>query len=147
MPALAAAGYHVIAPNQRGQGNSSRPTEVAAYDIEHLSGDLVALLDHYGYDDATFVGHDWGASVVWGLTMLHPTRVNGVINLSLPYQERGEQPWLEFIEGILGGGDYYMSTSIGNQVSLTPCSKRTRPSSFATSTGRTSRPQSLSRAT
>jgi len=105
--ALAAAGYHVIAPNQRGYGNSSRPTEVNDYDIEHLSGDLVALLDHYGYDDATFVGHDWGASVVWGLTLLHPSRVNGLINLSLPYQERGEQPWLEFIEAVLGG-DYYM---------------------------------------
>ena len=107
MSALAAAGYHVIAPNQRGYGNSSRPSDVTDYDIEHLSGDLVALLDHYGYDDATFVGHDWGASVVWGLTLLHPSRVNGVINLSLPYQERGEQPWLEFIEAMLGG-DYYM---------------------------------------
>jgi len=107
MPALAAAGYHVIAPNQRGYGNSSRPTDVTDYDIEHLSGDLVALLDHYGHDDATFVGHDWGASVVWGLTLLHPGRVNGVVNLSLPYQERGEQPWLEFLEAMLGG-DYYM---------------------------------------
>ena len=48
------------------------------YDIEHLSGDLVALLDHYGYDDATFVGHDWGAMVVWGLTLLHPDRVNRI---------------------------------------------------------------------
>jgi pimeloyl-ACP methyl ester carboxylesterase len=107
MPALAAAGYHVIAPNQRGYGNSSRPTDVTDYDIEHLSGDLVALLDHYGYDDATFVGHDWGAAVVWGLTLLHSSRVNGVINLSLPYQERGEQPWLEFLDAMLGG-DYYM---------------------------------------
>lgn len=60
VPALAAAGYHVIVPNQRGYGNSSRPTDVTAYDIEHLSGDLVALLEHFGYDDATFVGHDWG---------------------------------------------------------------------------------------
>lgn len=106
MDALAAAGYHVIVPNQRGYGNSSRPTEVTAYDIEHLSGDLVALLDHYGYDDAAFVGHDWGAMVVWGLTLLHPSRVNKVINLSLPYQERGEKPWIEFLEEILGG-DYY----------------------------------------
>ncbi|CAM5364749.1 epoxide hydrolase [Streptomyces badius] len=67
MPVLAAAGLiHVIAPNQRGYGNSSRPTEVTDYDIEHLTGDLVALLDHYGYEDAAFVGHDWGAFVVWG---------------------------------------------------------------------------------
>jgi len=106
MPALAAAGYHVIVPNQRGYGNSSRPADVTDYDIEHLSGDLVALLDHYGYADATFVGHDWGAMVVWGLTLLHPNRVNKVINLSLPYQERGEKPWIEFLEDMLGS-DYY----------------------------------------
>lgn len=104
--ALVAAGYHVIVPNQRGYGNSSRPDDVTQYDIEHLAGDLVALLGHYGYHDATFVGHDWGASVVWGLALLHPDRVNKVINLSLPYQERGDVPWIEFLELILGS-DYY----------------------------------------
>lgn len=108
VPALVAAGYHVIVPNQRGYGNSSRPTEVTAYDIEHLSGDLVALLDHYGYEDATFVGHDWGAFVVWGLTLLHPDRVNKVIALSLPYQERGETPWIELMETVLGGDFYFV---------------------------------------
>ncbi len=106
MPALAAAGYHVIVPNQRGYGNSSRPSDVTAYDIEHLTGDLVALLDHYGYEDATFVGHDWGAMVVWGLTLLHPDRVNKVINLALPYQARGEKPWIALMEEFLGP-DYY----------------------------------------
>lgn len=108
VPALVAAGYHVIVPNQRGYGNSSRPTEVTDYDIEHLSGDLVALLDHYGYEDATFVGHDWGAMVVWGLTLLHPSRVNRVINLSLPYQERGETPWIELMEQLFGGDFYFV---------------------------------------
>lgn len=106
MSALAAAGYHVIVPNQRGYGESSRPADVTDYDIEHLTGDLVALLDHYGYADATFVGHDWGAMVVWGLTLLHPDRVNKVINLSLPYMERGEVPWLQLMAAVFGG-DYY----------------------------------------
>jgi pimeloyl-ACP methyl ester carboxylesterase len=108
MPALAAAGYHVIAPNQRGYGGSSRPADVTGYDLEHLSGDLVALLDHYGYEDATFVGHDWGAMVVWGLALLHPRRVNKVINLSLPYQERGDRPWIEVMEEVLGGDFYFV---------------------------------------
>lgn len=108
IPALVAAGYHVIVPNQRGYGNSSRPAEVTDYDIEKLSGDLVGLLDHYGYEDATFVGHDWGAFVVWGLTLLHPKRVNRVINLSLPYQERGERPWIEVMEEFLGGDFYFV---------------------------------------
>jgi len=106
VPALVAAGYHVIAPNQRGYGNSSRPAEVVAYDVEHLTGDLVALLDHFGYADATFIGHDWGAFVVWSLTLLHPERVSGVIALSLPYLVRGDVPWLDFMEAVLGS-DYY----------------------------------------
>jgi pimeloyl-ACP methyl ester carboxylesterase len=106
IPALAAAGYHVIVPNQRGYGNSSRPSRVVDYDIGQLAGDLVGLLDHYGYEDATFVGHDWGAMVVWGLTLLHPSRVRRLVNLSLPYQERGEVPWIEFLEQVLGE-DYY----------------------------------------
>jgi len=106
VPALVAAGYHVIIPNQRGFGHSSCPMEVTAYDITHLASDLVALLDHYGYQSATFVGHDWGAMVVWGLTLLHPNRVEKVINLSLPYQERGDTPWLQVMEQFLGS-DYY----------------------------------------
>ncbi|MCA2211897.1 alpha/beta fold hydrolase [Jidongwangia harbinensis] len=108
VPALAAAGYHVIVPNQRGYGHSSRPAEVTDYDLEHLSGDLVALLDHYGYADATFVGHDWGAMVVWGLTLLHPKRVNKVINLSLPYQERGARPWIEVMAEVFGDDFYFV---------------------------------------
>ncbi|MFT6659745.1 alpha/beta fold hydrolase [Maritalea sp.] len=108
VPALVAAGYHVIVPNQRGYGNSSRPCDVTDYDIEHLSGDLIALLDHYEYEKATFVGHDWGAAVVWGLTLLHPDRVDKVINLALPYQARGEIPWIEMMEQFFGGDFYFV---------------------------------------
>ncbi|EPR68913.1 alpha/beta fold hydrolase [Cyclobacterium qasimii] len=108
LPALVEAGYHVIVPNQRGYGNSSSPTEVTDYDIEHLTGDLVALLDHFGYEKATFIGHDWGANVVWGLAQLHPNRVNKIINLALPYQERGEKPWIEFMEEIFGEDFYFV---------------------------------------
>ncbi|WP_370328392.1 alpha/beta fold hydrolase [Euzebya sp.] len=108
VPALVAAGHHVIIPNQRGYGGSSRPDDVESYDIAHLTGDLVALLDHHGYEDATFVGHDWGAMVVWGLALLHPDRVNRVINLSLPYQPRGDRPWIEVMEAALGEDFYFV---------------------------------------
>lgn len=103
---LVEAGYHVIIPNQRGYGESSCPKEVTKYDIEHLTGDLVALLDHYQYKDAIFMGHDWGASVVWSMALLHPERVNKMINLCLPYQIRGEKPWIDFMEEFFGD-DYY----------------------------------------
>lgn len=107
VPALAAAGYRVIVPNQRGYGRSSRPADVADYDVAHLTGDLVGLLDHFGYERATFVGHDWGAFVVWSLAVLHPDRVDAVVNLSLPYQERGDRPWVEVLEEAVGS-DFYL---------------------------------------
>ncbi|MGD8417579.1 MAG: alpha/beta hydrolase [Pseudomonadales bacterium] len=107
VPVLADAGYHVIVPNQRGYGHSSRPDAVEDYDVAHLSGDLVGLLDHFGHESAVFVGHDWGAIVVWNLAMLHPDRVDGVVNLSVPFMERGERPWVDFWEEMLGG-DFYI---------------------------------------
>lgn len=107
LPALVDAGYHVIVPNQRGYGASARPEEVAAYDIEHLTGDLVALLDHFGYEDALFVGHDWGALVVWALAVMHPERVAGLINLSVPFLARGKREWVGFWEEQLGP-DFYI---------------------------------------
>ena len=108
IPALVDAGYHVIVPNQRGFGNSSRPDVVTDYDITFLTGDLVALLDHYGYDDAIFVGHDWGANTVWSLALLHPNRVRKIINLALPYQARTEVPWIEFMEAVFGSDNYFV---------------------------------------
>jgi len=107
LPALAAAGYHVIAPNQRGYGRSSRPEAVGAYDITHLAGDLLGLLDHFGYEDAVFVGHDWGAIVVWQLAQLHPGRVRGLANLSVPLLLRGPTDWVSFWESQFGG-DFYI---------------------------------------
>ncbi|MBY6114890.1 alpha/beta hydrolase [Mameliella alba] len=108
MPALVAAGYHVIVPNQRGFGRSSRPKEIAAYDIACLTGDLARLLDHFGYRDAVFVGHDWGANVVWSMGLLHPDRVRKIINLALPFQPRTEIPWVAFMETVFGPDNYFV---------------------------------------
>jgi len=108
VPALAAAGYHVIVPNQRGYGNSSRPPKVTDYDIAHLTGDLAALLDYFGYEEATFAGHDWGANVVWSMALLHPDRVKQIINLALPYQARTPVPWIAFMETMFGPDNYFV---------------------------------------
>ena len=85
MAPLAEAGFHVIAPDQRGYGHSSAPTEITAYGIGNLTGDLLGLLDHFGKDDAVFVGHDWGALIVWDLARLHPERVRAVVGVSVPF--------------------------------------------------------------
>jgi len=108
MPALAAAGYHVIVPNQRGYGKSSCPAAVEDYDITHLTGDLAALLDHFGYESATFVGHDWGANVVWSMALLHPGRVSRIVNLALPYQPRTPVPWIDFMESVFGSDNHFV---------------------------------------
>jgi len=104
---LVAAGYHVIVPNQRGYGHSSKPDQIESYDINHLTADLCGLLDHFGYDEALFVGHDWGAIVVWNMAIMHRERVTGVINLSVPFMERGTSEWVGFWESQLGG-DFYI---------------------------------------
>ena len=104
---LVEAGYQVIIPNQRGYGASSKPDVVEEYDIVNLTRDLVSLLDHFGLEDALFVGHDWGAIVVWNLSLMHPNRVAGVVNLSVPFMQRGEKEWVGFWEEMLGG-DFYI---------------------------------------
>jgi pimeloyl-ACP methyl ester carboxylesterase len=92
IPVLAAAGYHVLAPDQRGYGGSSRPEAVAEYNIAELTADLVGLLDEIGADRATFVGHDWGSIVAWNLPLLHPDRVSAVAGLSGPPVPRSRKP-------------------------------------------------------
>lgn len=82
---LVEAGYRVIVPDQRGYGASTKPADVADYRVDHLCDDLVGLLDDIGVDSALFVGHDWGAMVVWDLARLHPDRVRGLVNVSVPY--------------------------------------------------------------
>jgi pimeloyl-ACP methyl ester carboxylesterase len=89
---LAQAGWRVLVPDQRGYGTSSAPREVDAYRSDHLAADLVALLDDVGAETATFVGHDWGALVVWDLARFHPERVDAVINVSVPYTPWPMQP-------------------------------------------------------
>jgi pimeloyl-ACP methyl ester carboxylesterase len=85
MAPLAEAGFHVLAPDQRGYGHSSAPTAIEAYGIRDLTDDLLGLLDHFGKDDAVFVGHDWGALIVWDLVRLHPQRARAAVGVSVPF--------------------------------------------------------------
>ncbi|MBO6555414.1 MAG: alpha/beta hydrolase [Pseudomonadales bacterium] len=102
MPALADAGYHVIVPNQRGYGRSSQPESVEHYDCHHMTGDYNALLDALGIEKAVFVGHDWGAILVWHHCLLNPERVVGAANLSVPFRPREEADPVAFWEQVLG---------------------------------------------
>jgi pimeloyl-ACP methyl ester carboxylesterase len=106
LPALAAAGYHVIAPDQRGYGRSSRPAAITDYDMEHLTGDLAGLLDAYGLKDAIFCGHDWGGLVVWQLPLFHPKRVRGVIGVNTPFIPRGPMDPIAAMRAAMGEDMY-----------------------------------------
>ncbi len=83
--AIAEAGFHAIAPDQRGYGGSSAPPAIEDYGIGELTGDLVGLLDALEIERAFFVGHDWGGFVAWAMPVLHPERVLGVAGLCTPY--------------------------------------------------------------
>jgi pimeloyl-ACP methyl ester carboxylesterase len=92
LPALAEAGYHAVAPDMRGYGGTDRPEAIDAYDITHLTGDMLGLLDALGEERAVFAGHDWGAPVVWHLALRAPERVRGVAAMSVAYTPRSDRP-------------------------------------------------------
>jgi pimeloyl-ACP methyl ester carboxylesterase len=107
LDALADAGYHAIAPDQRGYGWTDRPEAIEAYDIVNLCGDLVGLMDARGIEKAVFCGHDWGGFVVWAMPMFHPDRVAGVIGVNTPLLPRTPIPTIEFLRRTMGE-DMYM---------------------------------------
>ncbi len=108
IPALAEAGYRVIAPDQRGYGGSDAPEAIEDYDIIHLTDDLLGILDAEGIERAVFVGHDWGSMVVWSMAQLHPERVAGVVGMSVPFNRRSPAPPLQLMRNLFGDNFFYM---------------------------------------
>src|ERR1700739_1960579 len=108
IPALAEAGYHVLAPDQRGYGGSSRPDAIEAYNIHELTADLVGLLDDVGAERAVWVGHDWGAPVAWHAPLLHPDRVAAVAALSVPALPRAHAPPTRTWRKLFGENFFYI---------------------------------------
>jgi pimeloyl-ACP methyl ester carboxylesterase len=108
LPALAEAGYHAIAPDQRGYGDTTAPAAIAEYDILHLTDDMLGLLDAMGEERAVFVGHDWGAPVVWHLAQRVPERVAGVVGLSVPFTPRGPMKPTELLEAVFTDTFFYV---------------------------------------
>ena len=82
---LAAAGFRVIVPDQRGYNLSSKPSSVAAYAIPELVSDVIAIADQLGQQKIFLAGHDWGAAVAWSTALLHPERVAKLVVLNVPH--------------------------------------------------------------
>lgn len=107
LPAIAGAGFRVVAPDMRGFGRSSAPGNTEAYDVLTLCADMTGLLDELGEEQAVFVGHDWGASLVWHLALIYPERVRAVAALSVPFTPRAPAPPVEILRANLGE-DFYI---------------------------------------
>jgi pimeloyl-ACP methyl ester carboxylesterase len=108
LPVLAEAGYRAVAPDQRGYGRSSRPERVEDYDIVHLAGDVLGLLDALGEERAVVVGHDWGAIVTWYLAQTATDRLQGIAALSVPFWPRPPRRPTEMWKKIFGDRFFYI---------------------------------------
>jgi pimeloyl-ACP methyl ester carboxylesterase len=86
---LAEAGFHAVAPDMRGYGQTDRPEAIDQYTLLHLTGDMVGVLDALGAQTAAIAGHDWGGPAAWHAALFRPDRFNAVICLSVPFVPRG----------------------------------------------------------
>lgn len=110
LKALGDAGWHAIAPDQRGYGRSTAPTNVEEYSTEHLGQDLLGLVDQISGpgSSAVFVGHDWGSFLVWDLAREHPGRVRALVNLSVPFVDWPAPP-LSIFKALHGDNFFYIN--------------------------------------
>jgi pimeloyl-ACP methyl ester carboxylesterase len=106
---LAAAGWHVVAPDMRGFGGTTAPADPRAYTTLHHVGDLVGLLDELGTPAAVVVGHDWGAPVAWQAALVRPDRFRAVAGLSVAWSPRGEVAPVAGMQAALGGAWFYFT--------------------------------------
>ena len=106
---LSGLGFRAIAPDMRGYGRSSVYDRHADYRLETIVADMIGLADALGIERAIWVGHDWGAPVVWSIASHHPERCLGVANLCVPYAtlERGLEACLPLIDRSLYPADEY----------------------------------------
>lgn len=89
MAFFSARGWHCVAPDMRGYGGSSAPTDITAYTVAEIAADMVELHTALGGAPAIWVGHDWGAPIAWTIASHHPERCRGIAALSVPYHPRG----------------------------------------------------------
>jgi len=92
LEAVAAAGFHAVAPDMRGYGQTDKPEAIDQYTLLHLTGDMVGVVDALKQETAVIVGHDWGAPVAWHSALFRPDRFRAIAALSVPYRPRGNTP-------------------------------------------------------
>ncbi len=106
-PALADAGFRAIAPDQRGYGRTTAPADVSAYRVSELIADVHGLLDALELESAAFVGHDWGALLLWQMAMLAPGRIDSLAILNIPHYPRPPVDPIDIMRERFGN-DFYI---------------------------------------
>ena len=104
---LAAAGYHVVAPDMRGYGKSDRPQAISAYNQVEVVNDIVGLVPALGYDTAVVIGHDWGAPTAWAAALNHPGVFRAVGALSVPFMPRSPVAPMAAMRALFKGQFFY----------------------------------------
>jgi pimeloyl-ACP methyl ester carboxylesterase len=97
LPALANAGFRVVAPDMRGFGVTDAPADIGQYTIMHLIGDMVALLGALDAERAIIIGHDWGAPIAWHAAQVRPDLFPAVVGMSVPHRPRASAPPLALL--------------------------------------------------
>src|SRR5574338_866403 len=108
LPAVAAAGFHAVAPDVRGYGLSDKPQPVEAYSMKQMVADYTGLFDSLGEEQAVVVGHDWGAPMAWTSAVLHPERYRAVVGMSVPYTGRPPAPPTQLFEQMFKDTFFYI---------------------------------------
>jgi epoxide hydrolase A/B len=108
IPALAEAGYHAIAPDVRGYGQSDAPEAIEAYSMKQLTADAVGILDALDIESAVVVGHDWGAPIAWNSAALYPDRFRAVVGMSVPFTPRGLMPPTQLFKQVFQDNFFYI---------------------------------------
>ena len=104
---LAAAGYHVVAPDMRGYGKSDKPPEITDYVQTEVIKDVIGLIPALGYEQAVVIGHDWGAPTAWATALFHPDKVRAVGGLSVPFMPRSPVQPMPMMREMFKGQFFY----------------------------------------
>jgi pimeloyl-ACP methyl ester carboxylesterase len=108
LPALAEAGYHAVASDVRGYGQSDRPEPIEAYSMKNMVADAVGIVEALGEDTAVIIGHDWGGPMAWNSAALWPERFRAVVGLSVPFVRRSAFPPTKIFKQIFQNNFFYM---------------------------------------
>lgn len=104
---LAEAGYHVVAPDMRGYGDSDKPKDIEAYNQIEVVNDIKGLVRALGHETAIVLGHDWGGPTAWACANWHPDVFTAVGVLSVPFGPRSPMPPLDAMKAIFAGKFFY----------------------------------------